>query len=119
MVPTEEDVLRLMRRWLAEDADSRVWMVRLHHRGKDYARAQLWQVRKELAEGLRYELRALEAQDRPKWARFETETLLRAVLHAAERLALRSGEHAAGSGAGAGGSNDDTTAGASSVAPNP
>lgn len=80
-------MLRLTRLWISNDPDAVAWLVRLHGRGRAYARTQLWQVRKELAGIVRSELRSKEPTDRPTWARFDTDTLLGVVLHAAARLA--------------------------------
>ncbi|GEM_PF-5358271 len=96
---SKEEMLRLMRLWIAEDADSRQWLASIQRRGERrgerraerYVREQLWQVRKELAERLRSELRAQPEQARPTHARFDTETLLKCVLHASRRLGTRGG----------------------------
>lgn len=85
----EDEILALMRSWLADDAPSRLWVASFHDCGERYARAQVWQVRSVLAERLRTELRALPPETRPRWARFDTEVLLAAVMIAAKALAGR------------------------------
>ncbi len=84
--PPEEEILGLMRPWLASDPDSRLWVAAIHRRGGGYARRQLWQVRLVLWDRMRRDLSSSTDPDGARHLLLREEPLLAALLRASRAL---------------------------------
>lgn len=84
--PTEQEILGLMRLWLASDPDARLWVAALRRRGEGYARRQLWQVRRVLWDRMRRDLSGSTDPDRARHLLLREEPLLAVLLRASRAL---------------------------------